>query len=105
MGFERNAEDPHKGAGSEPKMSWAGRFDGCIDGRPVSLVMDGRDIKVLAAELGTLVALRRNWQAVRLLGSLLKWANIRVLVRLKWLGYLEVFPSPSPLVRLFLPSA
>jgi hypothetical protein len=104
MGPERDPEDSNEGAGQSPKLSLAGRIEGTIDGRPVSLVARGGDLTLSVGNLRTIVTLRRNWPAV--IGSLrplIERGNLRLLVQLRWTGALEVFPNPSLLLRLYPP--
>jgi hypothetical protein len=104
VGPERDDEDPHPGPGPRPKLSLAGRLEGTIDGRPISLVTEGRDLLLRAGSLATLLALRKSWQAtVPPLRALLQQGGFRLLARAPWLGKVELFPNPNFLVRLFLP--
>ena len=85
-------------------MSLAGRLDGYMDGRPLSLVAENREITLIARRLRTLLALRESWWAFgQLLGNFLQPAGIRIVVRMKWFGNVEVFPRPNFLTRLLLP--
>jgi hypothetical protein len=75
-----------------------------VDGRPVSLVAEGRDLIFRAGDLATLLAPRRSWQAtVHPLRALLQRGGIRLLAQVPWVGKVELFPNPNFLVRLFLP--
>lgn len=104
MGPEREDEDPHQGHGPGPKLSLAGRLDGTVDGRPVSLVAEGRELILAGGKVSTLLALRKSWQATaHPLRALLRPGGIRLLARAPWLGRVELFPNPNFLVRLFLP--
>ncbi len=103
MGHERDDQDPHQGPGPRPKLILAGRLDGTFDGRPVSLVAEGRDLILGAGDLATLLALRKSWQGAHPVRALLRQGGIRLQARAPWLGKVEVFPSPNFLVRLFLP--
>ena len=104
MGPDWDAENPHERSEQKPKLSWAGRLDGHVNGRPVSLVVENRDLILVADKIRTLFTLRRSWRAtVRPLRVLLERADVRLLVRVGWLGRMEVFPNPSFLIRLFLP--
>ncbi len=85
-------------------MSLAGRLDGYLDGRPLCLVAENCEITLIARRLRTLLVLRRNWRAFgQLLGNFLQSAGIRIVVRMKWFGKVEVFPRPNYLTRLLLP--
>jgi hypothetical protein len=104
MGPERDAEDPHQGSGAKPKLSLAGRLDGYVDGWPVSLFAENRDLTLIAGKFRALLALRRSWRTgFRPLSELLQAADIRVLLRLWWFGKMEVFPRSNFLLRLILP--
>ena len=82
----------------------AGRLDGNVDGRPVSLVAEGRDLVLGASNLTTLLALRKYWRStVHPLRALLQQGGIRLQVRVPGLGKVELFPNPNFLVRLFVP--
>lgn len=82
----------------------AGRLDGNVDGRPVSLVAEGRDLVVGAGSLATLLVLRESWRTtVHPLRALLQQGGIRLMAQVPWLGKVELFPNPNFLVRLFLP--
>ena len=84
----------------------AGRLDGDVNGRPFSLIADGRDITVDAGRFSTLLGLRSNWRpAARPLQALFRRAGLRLLVRVPWFGRVEVSPNPSLLLRMILPQA
>ncbi len=103
MGPEWDNENPHQGLGPEPKLSLAGRLDGTVDGRPVSLVGAGRDLVLAPGKVATLLALRKDWRSTfHPLRALLQQGDIRLLAQVPWLGKVEVFPNPNFLVRLFL---
>ena len=104
MGADWDAQDSHQGVGQKPKLSLAGRLDGYVDGRPVSLVAEDRDITLITGKFRTLLTLRRSWQAImQPLQAVLERAEIRLLVRMGWFGQVELFPNPNYLVRLLLP--
>ena len=85
-------------------MSLAGRLDSYLDGRPLRLVAENREITLIAARLRTLLALRGNWRAFgHVLHNFLQPAGIRIVVRVKGFGKVEVFPRPNFLTRLLLP--
>jgi len=85
-------------------MSLAGRLEGYLDGRPLSLVAENREITLIAGRLRTLLALRRNWRAFgQLRRYFLQPDGIRIVVRMRWFGKVEVFPRPNFLTRLLLP--
>ena len=104
MGLERYPEGSNQEPGQSPKLSLAGRIEGTVDGRPVSLVARGGDLTLIVGNLRTIFTLRRSWPAViRSLRPLIERGNLRLLVRLRWIGTLQVFPNPNLLLRLFLP--
>lgn len=82
----------------------AGRLDGLLDGRPLSLVAEDGRITLNSDSLSSVLKLRRIWRTV-VDGpfAILEREDIRLLVCVKWLGKIEVFPKPKYLVRLFLP--
>ena len=81
----------------------AGRLDGFLNGRPVSLVAQDGNV-TLNSDLRSLLRLRRNWSSlVQPLLAILRREDIRLSVRVRWLVEVEVFPRPPHLVRLFLP--
>jgi len=74
-----------------------------MNGRPLSLVADGRDL-TLVAGVGTLVVLRRWWRpVVGPLRPVLAAAGLRLVARVGWLGPVQLLPNPSLLCRLILP--
>ena len=104
MDSQRYSEDSYQGFGAIPKLILAGRLDGFADGRPVSIVAEENEITFSAGDLAALIRLRCSGIAVlHLVGSALEFANIRVSVKLGWLGKVEVFPRPNIVIRLFMP--
>ena len=104
MGIERHAEDSHSGPGPTPKLIMAGRLDGFVDGRPVTLLADGGDLTLVSGSIRTLFGLRRMWRTVGgPLKTILAGLDIRLLVRVGLLGRLELLPNQSLLFRLILP--
>jgi hypothetical protein len=82
----------------------AGRLDGILDSRPLSLVAEDGNLTLNSASFSSLLKLRRSWRAIgQPLCAILEREEIRLLVRVRWLGKFEVFPRPNYLVRLFLP--
>lgn len=108
MGAARHREDPHPRPGPNPKLTLAGRLDGFVNGRPVSLVADGDSVTLVPGGTSTLLALmrlRRSWRHVAgWLRQVLVRTNIRLHVRVGWLGRVQLLPDTSPILRLFLPS-
>ena len=80
-----------------------GRLHGDINGRPVSLVAEKRELVLAADKLIALLTLRRTWKASVPLWSVFERVGIRVLVQSRWLGITEVWPKPSYLIRLMFP--
>jgi hypothetical protein len=82
----------------------AGRLDGFLDGRPLSLVVENDTVTLNSDNLSSLLKLRRNWRTmVQPFFAIFERENIRLLVGVGWLGRIELFPRPKYLVRLFLP--
>ncbi len=104
MGVKRDREDPYRAVGSRPKLTLAGRLDGNVGGRPVSLIAENRDLILEVSNLRTLFTLRRIWRlSAQPLLAMLKLSDIRFKVRISWLGSVEVSPRPPFFVRLMLP--
>lgn len=104
MGFERDDEDPHRAVESNPKLTLAGRLDGSIGGRPVNVIAEHRGLTLEVSDLRTLVTLRCSWQfIVKPILEIMNRSDIRFMVRISWLGRLELFPRPHLFVRLMLP--
>ena len=85
----------------------AGRLDGFVNGRPLSLVAGGDGVTLVPGGIGTLPALfrmRRSWRLVAgPLRTVLDRANVRLNVRVGWFGRVQLLPNPSPMCRLILP--
>jgi len=104
MGPERDNEDSHRGRGATPKLILAGQINGVVDGRPVLLVAEGQDLVLTVVRWRTLLTLRRSSRSlIRAVSELLSRADLRLFVRIKWLGRMEVHPNPSLLLRMLLP--
>ncbi len=81
----------------------AGRLDGFVDGRPVSVLAENNAI-VLHASLMTLLKLgRTSLHTLTPFRGVVGVLKVRLLVRLGWLGEVELFPHPNSLVRLLMP--
>lgn len=80
----------------------AGRLDGFLNGRPISLIAQDGNV-TLNSDMRSLLGLRRRWSSMQPLFAILGREDIRLSVRVRWLGEVEVFPRPQYLVRLFLP--
>ena len=103
MGAQRHGEDPHPRPGPNPKLTLAGRLDGFVNGRPVTMLAEGRNI-TLVTGVRTLFALRRLWRStVAPLRTALAVPNLRLLVRVGWFVTVELLPDPPLLARLALP--
>jgi len=104
MGSERDHEDPHRGRGSTPKLRLAGQIDGVVDGRPISLVTERQDLVLTVERWRTLLTIRRSSRSlIQPLRAFLTRSDIRLFVRIRWLGRVEVHPNPRFLVRILLP--
>jgi hypothetical protein len=104
MGSDWDHEDPHRGRGATPKLRLAGRIDGMVDGRPVSLVAERQDLVLTVGRWRTLLTIRRTSRSlIEPLRAFLTRSDIRLFVRIRWLGRVEVNPNPSFLVRMLLP--
>lgn len=104
MGSDWDHEDPHRGRGATPKLRPAGRIDGMVDGRPFSLVAERQDLVLTVGRWRTLLKIQRSWRSIiPPLRALLAQSDIRLFVRVKWLGRVEVHPNPRLLVRMLLP--
>ena len=103
MGAEWDRDDSNVGSGAKPKVILAGRLDGSVDGRPMSVVAADREIIVDVGSLRTLFLISRIWPVIfKPLQSFLRQYDIRLAVRLNWFGRIEVFPVQSFLMRLWL---
>jgi hypothetical protein len=100
-----HGEDPDERSGTtRPKLTLAGRLDGFVDGRRVSLIAEGRGLTLLVSKVSTLFTLRRSWVAARdPLSALLQRTGTRLLLRISGVGAAEVSPRPRLLFRLLLP--
>lgn len=104
MGSDWDHEDPHRGRGATPKLRLAGRIDGMVDGRPVSLIAARQDLVITVGRWRTLLTIRRTSRSlIEPLRAFLTRSDIRLFVRIRWLGRVEVNPNPSFLVRMLLP--
>ena len=104
MGPERDDEDPDRGRGSTPKLRLAGRLDGEMDGQPVSVVMESQNLVLTVERLRTLLTIRHGCRSlVEPLRAFLTRSDIRLIVRIRWLGAVEVLPNPPFWVRMLLP--
>ncbi len=84
----------------------AGRIDGIVDGRPMNLVAEKRSLVLSVKSWRTLIAIGRSSNSlIQPLREFLNGTDIRLYVRLRWVGVLRVHPNPSFLVRMLLPLA
>lgn len=84
-------------------MSLAGRIDGEVGGRPMSLVAESQNLVVNLGSLRALWMIRRGSRAIiQPLRSFVARSDIRLFVGIKWWGRVEVYPNPSFLVRMLL---
>lgn len=85
----------------------AGRLDGFVSGRPLSLLAEENQFTIVPSHFRTLLELlkiRRSCLSVILpLQTALRKAEITVYVRLGWIGKVQLLPEPSFLLRPFLP--
>lgn len=106
MGAERHRQDPHPRSGHSPKLTVAGRLDGFVNGRPMSIVAEDHQVTIVPGEFGALLELykiRRSWRSV--VGPLRIFfhkANIRLFVRVGWFGRVQFFPDSGLLSRWLL---
>ena len=103
MGAEWDSHNSYDRSATKPKVRLAGRFHGNVDGRPISLVAEDRDLIVEVGSLRTLFRIRRIWPVIfKSLQRFLRQYDIRLAVRLSWFGRIEVFPAPAFLMRRWL---
>jgi hypothetical protein len=105
VGPQRDDENSHGRRRSTPKVTLAGLVDGFVDGRPVSFIANSQNLVLAVQRWRTLLAIRRSsCSVIEPLRTMLTRADIRLFVRLPWLGEVEVHPNPSLLVRSLLPA-
>ena len=104
MGSERDNEHPHRGRGSTPKLRLAGRIDGVVDGRLVRLIAERQNMVLTVERWRTLLTIRRSSRSlIQPLREFLTRSDIRLFVRIRWFGRVQVHPNPSFLVGMLLP--
>lgn len=82
----------------------AGRIDGLVDGRPMNLVAEKQNLVLTIKSWRTLIAIGRSSSSlIQPLRQFLKETDMRLYVRISWIGVLQVHPNPSFLVRMLLP--
>jgi hypothetical protein len=75
-----------------------------VDGRPVSLVGEKQDLVFTVRSWRTLLTIRRSSHSlIQNLRAFLTRSDIRLFVRIRWLGRVEVHPNPSFVVQMLLP--
>ena len=103
MGIEWDHEGPYGRIRSCPKLTLAGRINGSIDGRPVTFVAERENLVFEVREWRTLLSARHGLRSiVKPLRAFFSRSDIRLLVRIRCLGSVEVLPNPAFLVRLIL---
>jgi hypothetical protein len=104
MDPERDDEDPHRGCRSAPKLILAGQIDCMVDGRLVRLIAERKDMVLTVERWRTLLTIRRSSRLlIQSLREFITRSDIRLFVRIGWLGRVEVHPNPSFLIRMLLP--
>lgn len=82
----------------------AGRIDGVVDGRPVSLIAERQNLVLTVESWRTLFTIRQSSNSlIQVLHEFFKRSDIRLMVWIRWLGQVEVHPNPSFWVRMLLP--
>lgn len=82
----------------------AGQINGVVDGRTVILVAERRNLVPEVGHWRTLLTIRRcSPSIIQALRVFLRRFNIRLFVRIRWLGRVEVHPNPLFLVRMLPP--
>lgn len=102
MGVARDDQDPDKGYGRLPKLIVAGRLTGTLNGRPVVIEADDRGLLIRLSSIRSAWVVRRTAQACDWLWEWLARSRIGVRLSIAGLMTVEIAPSPSGLVRLFL---
>ncbi len=81
----------------------AGHDDGVVNGRPVSLDAERQELLITVERWRTLLTILLSSRSfIRASRKFLTRADIRLFVRIDWLGRVEVHPNPSFLVRMLL---
>jgi hypothetical protein len=79
-----------------------GCVDGTVNGRPVRILAANGDLTV-DLQFVSLLAMRRTMHGIPpSIDALLRLAHLRLCIRVGWLGFLEVSPKPSALIRRLL---
>lgn len=104
MGFEWHDEDPHGRSWAPPKLTLVGRLDATLAGRPLTLEGDDRNLIVDVAHIRPWLKLRRAWTPLS--NHFRRWLDcfgIRLLVRFRWFGSVELLPNPPYWIGLVFP--
>jgi hypothetical protein len=100
MGFERNTKNQYRRQGQSPKLTLAGRFEGSINGWPVGLVAEGRDLVLTVSHWRTMFTIRRCFhRKTETVRNFLSRHQLRLFVRVRWFGQVRVYPNSSLLIR------
>jgi len=82
VGARRDHQDPHIGFEQQPKLITAGRLDGTLDGRPVSIIANA-DTITLHATRGSIGSLLNHSKALRpMIRSIAGRSGLRVRVKI-----------------------
>jgi hypothetical protein len=103
MGVERHHENQHGRRGAPPKLTLVGRLETTLDGRPVGLTGDDCNLIIDVGHVRTWLTLRRVWTPLS--KHVRPWfarSGMRLMVRTRWFGSVELLPNPPYLVRLAL---
>jgi hypothetical protein len=75
-----------------------------VDGRLVRLIAERKDMVLTVERWRTLLTIRRSSRLlIQSLREFITRSDIRLFVRIGWLGRVEVHPNPSFLIRMLLP--
>ena len=104
MGPQRDDEDPYWRSGSTPKLRLAGQVDAVVDGRPLTFIAESQDLVISVGHWRSLLTIRHSaHQIIQPLREILTRFHVRLFVRIRLLGLVELHPDPSFLVRMLLP--
>lgn len=82
MGARRDHQDPHLGFEQQPKLITAGRLDGTLDGRPVSIIANADTITIHATRksIGSFVSHPKSLRPM--MQSIGDWTGLSVRVKI-----------------------
>lgn len=106
MGCRWNFECANKGRGEQPKLTVAGRMEGSVFGRPVTIDASGKKISLQLPSLVVAWKLRRFVaELVRPTSAISKLHAHALTVKVKVAAWpaIEVFPNPSLGLRFLVP--